>query len=70
MTEAKLLIAPDCQHCTSMMNLLGDLLKEGTIPTAPSTTELKMWPTPHRSVIMVVRRSDQERVFAMTAKGM
>ncbi len=31
MTEAKLLIAPDCQHCTSMMNLLGDLLKEGRI---------------------------------------
>lgn len=31
MTEAKLLIAPGCQHCTAMMNLLGALLKEGKI---------------------------------------
>ncbi|GMR18707.1 MAG: hypothetical protein BMS9Abin33_1141 [Gammaproteobacteria bacterium] len=31
MTEAKLLIAPDCPYCTTMMNLLGDLLKEGKI---------------------------------------
>jgi len=29
--EAKLLIAPGCQYCTAMMNLLGDLLKEGRI---------------------------------------
>ncbi len=31
MTEAKLLIAPDCPYCATMMNLLGDLLKEGRI---------------------------------------
>ncbi|NOY16187.1 MAG: HEAT repeat domain-containing protein [Gammaproteobacteria bacterium] len=31
MTEAKLLIAPGCQYCSTMMNLLGDLLKEGKI---------------------------------------
>jgi len=31
MTEAKLLIAPGCPHCASMMSLLGDLLKEGKI---------------------------------------
>jgi len=32
MTEAKLLIAPGCQYCTAMMNLLGDLLKEEDCP--------------------------------------
>ena len=31
MTEAKLLIAPACPHCSTMMSLLGDLLKEGRI---------------------------------------
>lgn len=31
MTEAKLLIAPACPHCATMMSLLGDLLKEGRI---------------------------------------
>jgi len=31
MTEAKLLITPGCPHCSTMMNLLGDLLKEGRI---------------------------------------
>jgi len=31
MTEAKLLIAPGCPHCATMMSLLGDLLKEGKI---------------------------------------
>lgn len=31
MTEAKLLIAPGCQYCSTMMSLLGDLLKEGKI---------------------------------------
>lgn len=31
MTEAKLLIAPGCPHCATMMSLLGDLLKEGRI---------------------------------------
>jgi len=31
MTEAKLLIAPACPHCATMMNLLGELLKEGRI---------------------------------------
>ena len=31
MTEAKLLIAPGCPHCATMMNLLGELLKEGRI---------------------------------------
>jgi thiol-disulfide isomerase/thioredoxin len=31
MTEAKLLIAPGCPHCPTMMTLLGDLLKEGKI---------------------------------------
>ena len=30
-TEAKLLIAPACPHCATMMNLLGELLKEGKI---------------------------------------
>ncbi|MEN8712882.1 MAG: HEAT repeat domain-containing protein [Arenicellales bacterium] len=29
--EAKLLIAPGCPHCATMMSLLGDLLKEGRI---------------------------------------
>jgi len=29
--EAKLLIAPGCQYCTTMMDLLGTLLKEGRI---------------------------------------
>jgi thiol-disulfide isomerase/thioredoxin len=29
--EAKLLIAPACPHCATMMSLLGDLLKEGRI---------------------------------------
>ena len=31
MTDAKLLIAPGCPHCATMMSLLGDLLKEGRI---------------------------------------
>lgn len=31
MTDAKLLIAPACPHCTTMMTLLGELLKEGRI---------------------------------------
>lgn len=31
MTEAILLIAPGCPHCSTMMSLLGDLLKEGRI---------------------------------------
>lgn len=31
MTEAKLLIAPGCPHCATMMSLLGELLKEGRI---------------------------------------
>ncbi len=31
MIEAKLLIAPGCQYCSTMMSLLGDLLKEGRI---------------------------------------
>ena len=30
-TEAKLLIAPACPHCATMMSLLGELLKEGRI---------------------------------------
>lgn len=31
MTEAKLLISPNCPHCATMMSLLGDLLKDGRI---------------------------------------
>jgi thiol-disulfide isomerase/thioredoxin len=31
MSDAKLLIAPNCPHCATMMGLLGDLLKEGRI---------------------------------------
>ena len=31
MTEAKLLIAPGCPHCSTMMSVLGELLKEGRI---------------------------------------
>lgn len=31
MTEAKLLISPNCPHCATMMSLLGELLKEGRI---------------------------------------
>ena len=31
MTQAKLLIAPGCPHCSTMMNILGELLKEGRI---------------------------------------
>ena len=31
MSDAKLLVAPNCPHCATMMSLLGDLLKEGRI---------------------------------------
>ena len=31
MTEAKLLIAPGCPHCSTMMSVLSELLKEGRI---------------------------------------
>jgi hypothetical protein len=31
MSDAKLLIAPNCPHCSAMMALLGDMVKEGAI---------------------------------------
>jgi hypothetical protein len=31
MSDAKLLITPDCPHCSTMMSLLGDLVKAGRI---------------------------------------